>query len=46
MSERWKDESWARTEEFWYSGKVTRRSLLGMGANVPRTPMARSLNII
>ena len=32
MSERWKDESWARTEEFWYSGKVTRRSLLGMGA--------------
>jgi branched-chain amino acid transport system substrate-binding protein len=32
MSERWKDESWARTNEFWYSGKVTRRSLLGMGA--------------
>ncbi len=32
MSERWQDESWARTEEFWYSGKVTRRSLIGMGA--------------
>jgi branched-chain amino acid transport system substrate-binding protein len=32
MSERWKDESWARTDEFWYRGKVTRRSLLGMGA--------------
>jgi branched-chain amino acid transport system substrate-binding protein len=32
MSERWKDESWARTNEFWYSGKVTRRSLLGIGA--------------
>ena len=25
MSERWKDEGWARTDEFWYSGKVTRR---------------------
>ena len=32
MSERWQDEGWARTEEFWYSGKVTRRSLIGMGA--------------
>ena len=32
MSERWKDEGWARTEEFWYRGKVTRRSLIGMGA--------------
>ena len=32
MTERWKDESWARSEAFWYSGKVTRRSLIGMGA--------------
>ena len=31
MSERWQDESWARTDEFWYSGKVTRRSFIGMG---------------
>jgi branched-chain amino acid transport system substrate-binding protein len=32
MSERWQDESWARTDDFWYRGKVTRRSLIGMGA--------------
>jgi len=32
MSERWQDEGWARTQEFWYRGKVTRRSLIGMGA--------------
>jgi branched-chain amino acid transport system substrate-binding protein len=32
MSERWQDESWAKTDAFWYSGKVTRRSLIGMGA--------------
>ena len=31
MSERWQDESWARTDEFWYSGKVTRRRFVGMG---------------
>ena len=31
MSERWKDEGWARTDEFWYSGKVTRRRFIGMG---------------
>ncbi|HAM55803.1 MAG: hypothetical protein A2X51_01400 [Candidatus Rokubacteria bacterium GWC2_70_24] len=32
MSERWMDEPWAKSEEFWYSGKVTRRTLLGLGA--------------
>ncbi len=32
MSERWKEEPWAKAEEFWYSGKVTRRTLLGLGA--------------
>ena len=32
MSERWMDEPWAKSEEFWYSGKVTRRALLGLGA--------------
>jgi branched-chain amino acid transport system substrate-binding protein len=30
--ERWHDEPWAKAEEFWYSGKVTRRRLLGLGA--------------
>lgn len=30
MSETWKDEPWAKAEEFWYSGKVTRRRLLGL----------------
>jgi len=32
MSERWMKEPWATSEEFWYSGKVTRRTLLGLGA--------------
>ena len=32
MAERWHDEPWARAEDFWYSGKVTRRHLLGLGA--------------
>jgi branched-chain amino acid transport system substrate-binding protein len=30
MAENWKDEEWAKG--FWYSGKVTRRRLLGSGA--------------
>src|SRR6266852_8880468 len=30
MAENWKDEEWAR--EFWWSGKVTRRRWLGLGA--------------
>ena len=30
MAEHWKNEAWAK--EFWYSGKVTRRRLLGLGA--------------
>ena len=32
MAERWHEEPWARAEDFWYSGKVTRRHLLGFGA--------------
>jgi branched-chain amino acid transport system substrate-binding protein len=32
MTERWQNEPWAQAEDFWYSGKVTRRHLLGMGA--------------
>ncbi|MEK7838801.1 MAG: ABC transporter substrate-binding protein, partial [candidate division NC10 bacterium] len=32
MSERWMDEPWAKSEKFWYSGKVTRLTLLGLGA--------------
>jgi branched-chain amino acid transport system substrate-binding protein len=30
MAERWQDEDWAK--HFWYSGKVTRRRLLGLSA--------------
>src|SRR5256712_11667624 len=30
MAENWKDEEWAT--EFWWSGKVTRRRWLGLGA--------------
>lgn len=33
MSEDWKNEKWAQAESFWYSGKVTRRRLLGYGAS-------------
>jgi branched-chain amino acid transport system substrate-binding protein len=32
MTERWQEESWAKDESFWYSGKVARRTLLGLGA--------------
>ncbi len=31
MAERWHEEPWARSEDFWYSGKVTRRHLLSFG---------------
>jgi branched-chain amino acid transport system substrate-binding protein len=31
MTEKWKEESWAQDEEFWYSGKVTRRRVVGWG---------------
>src|SRR5512138_840352 len=30
MSEDWKEQTWA--QDFWYSGKVTRRKLIGYGA--------------
>ena len=30
MAERWQDEAWAQA--FWWSGKTTRRSFLGLGA--------------
>src|SRR4030095_14371223 len=29
MSEKWKEEGWA--QDFWYSGKVTRRRIVGWG---------------
>ena len=29
MTEKWKEEKWA--EDIWYSGKVTRRRLVGWG---------------
>src|SRR5215468_2259416 len=32
MAEQWMTEKWAAAEDFWYSGKVTRRRLLGLGA--------------
>jgi branched-chain amino acid transport system substrate-binding protein len=31
MAEHWMHEKWAEAEDFWYSGKVTRRRLLGLG---------------
>jgi ABC-type branched-subunit amino acid transport system substrate-binding protein len=31
MAESWKDEKWAQAEDFWYSGKTTRRRFLGVG---------------
>ncbi len=32
MAEKWTDEKWAQAEDFWYSGKTTRRRFLGFGA--------------
>src|SRR3989441_3257492 len=32
MAESWKEEKWAQGEDFWYSGKTTRRRLIGFGA--------------
>ena len=32
MAENWKEEKWAQAEDFWYSGKTTRRRFLGFGA--------------
>jgi len=32
MAESWKAEKWAQAEDFWYSGKTTRRRFLGFGA--------------
>ena len=29
MTEKWKDEEWA--QDFWYSGKTTRRTVVGWG---------------
>src|SRR6202521_2277132 len=31
MAESWKEETWARAEDFWYSGKTSRRRFLGFG---------------
>src|ERR1700680_1728334 len=38
MTEKWKDEAWA--EDIWYSGKVTRRTLVGWGGGA-MGPMMR-----
>src|SRR5256886_1286055 len=32
MAESWKEETWAQREDFWYSGKTSRRRFLGFGA--------------
>ena len=32
MAESWKAEKWAQAEDFWYSGKTTRRRFIGFGA--------------
>jgi branched-chain amino acid transport system substrate-binding protein len=37
MTEKWKDEKWA--QDIWYSGKVTRRRLIGWGGGVLGTAM-------
>jgi branched-chain amino acid transport system substrate-binding protein len=31
MAETWKNEDWARTDHFWYSGKTSRRRFVGLG---------------
>jgi branched-chain amino acid transport system substrate-binding protein len=32
MAEKWTEEKWSQAEDFWYSGKTTRRRFLGFGA--------------
>ncbi len=32
MAEKWTEEKWAQAEDFWFSGKTTRRRFLGFGA--------------
>src|SRR6266852_9467106 len=32
MAESWKEGKWAQVEDFWYSGKTSRRRFLGFGA--------------
>src|SRR6266852_7751441 len=32
MAEKWTEEKWAQAEDFWYSGKTTRRRFIGFGA--------------
>src|SRR5438309_3792821 len=32
MAESWKEEKWAQAEEFWYSGKTSRRRFIGLSA--------------
>jgi branched-chain amino acid transport system substrate-binding protein len=32
MAEKWTEEKWAKAEDFWYSGKTTRRRFIGFGA--------------
>ncbi|HEX6775972.1 MAG TPA: ABC transporter substrate-binding protein, partial [Methylomirabilota bacterium] len=32
MAESWKAEKWAQAEDFWYSGKTTRRRFIGLSA--------------
>ena len=32
LTERWQGQPWAREDSFWYSGKTTRRSFLGLAA--------------
>src|SRR5216683_4437910 len=32
MAESWKEGKWAQAEDFWYSGKTSRRRFLGFGA--------------
>jgi len=31
MTEKWHDEKWAKADDFWYSGKITRRTVVGWG---------------
>ena len=31
MTEKWHDETWAKADDFWYSGKITRRTVVGWG---------------
>ena len=43
MADRWKQEKWAQAEDFWYSGKTTRRQIEDVTAMLDPVPCVGSI---